>query len=57
MILQKGKKAGRPHTETGVETSIWQYSLQHAGGMAYLYVNKELKLTLEEEVEFNMSGL
>ncbi len=57
MILQKGKKAGRPHTKTGVETSIWQYSLQHAGGMAYLYVNKELKLTLEEEVEFNMSGL
>jgi hypothetical protein len=50
MILQKGKKAARPHTETNAETSIWQYSLQHAGGMSYLYVNKELKLTLEEEV-------
>jgi len=53
----EGKKAPRPDPETGEQTEIYQYSLRHGGGIAYLYVNNTDKLTLEEELEFQLTGL
>jgi len=57
MCLTQGKKTGRPDTETQQDHGIAQYSLQHGGGIAYLYDNKSTKMTLDEEIEFEMQGL
>lgn len=57
LCLAEGKKAPRPNPETGAETAIYQYSLRHGGGIAYLYVNETSNLLLEEEIEFNLVGL
>ena len=47
----------RPDTETGEHYDIYQYSLRHGGGIAYLYVNETVDKTLEEEIEFQLVGL
>jgi len=57
MCIEQGKKAPRPDTETGAHVDIYQYSLQHGGGIAYLYVNETNDKTLEEEIEFQLVGL
>ena len=53
----EGKKNPRPDPETGEEKDIFQYSYQHADGICYLYVNETTDQTLEEEIEFNLTGL
>ena len=55
--LADGKKAGRPDPETGEQMEIDQYNLKHEGGIAYLYVNKTTEHTLEEDLEFQLTGL
>ena len=57
MCRDTGKKTGRPDPETGEAKEIYQYSLQHAEGVCYLYVNNTANQTLEEEIEFQLTGL
>lgn len=60
LCLAEGKKAPRPDPEKEApynETAIYQYSLRHGGGIAYLYVNETSDLLLEEEIEFQLVGL
>lgn len=57
MLLEQGKKNGRPDTETQEDYGIYQYSMQHNGGMAYFYVNGSSNQILDEEIQFTMDGL
>ena len=57
MCINQGKKAARPDTETQEDFGIFQYSLQHGGGIAYLYVNGSKNQILDEEIEFSLDGL
>lgn len=57
MCLTKGKKTGRPDTETQEDHNIYQYYLQQDNGIVYLYVNGSEDQILDEEIEFNMDGL
>ena len=52
-----GKKNSRPDPETGDPKEIYQYSLQHSDGVCYLYVNETKDETIEEEIEFKLTGL
>ena len=55
MCLNKGKKQQRD--DEGNPVDIFQYSLQHDGGVAYLYVNETPNRTLDEDLEFQIQGL
>ena len=57
MCQEQGKKNARPDTETQEDYGIYQYSLQHGGGIAYLYVNGSENQILDEEIQFTMDGL
>ncbi len=47
----------RAHPQTKQQVDIFQYSLKHSGGMAYLYENNTTNKTLEEKLKFKMEGL
>ena len=57
MTREKGKCVERLDTETGESRSIFVYSYQHSGGIAYLWVNESEKYELDEETEFHLAGL
>ena len=57
LCLSDGKKAPRPDPDTGEQNEIYQYSYQHSEGICYLYVNDSSNLTLDEEIEFKLTGL
>lgn len=55
--IEQGKRAARADPSSGEAYDIHQYTLKHSGGIAYLYVNNTADKTLEEDLEFDMSGL
>ena len=57
LTKEKGKKTVRADPETGEEKDIFVYTYQHGDGICYLYSNETEDLTLEEEVEFQLTGL
>lgn len=57
MCIDEGKRADRPDPENGKAYAIYQYTLKHGGGIAYLYVNETPDKTLEETMEFTLQGL
>merc|ERR1711935_635782 len=57
LCLSDGKKNPRPDPDPGEHRDICQYSYQHSEGICYLYVNETTDLTLEEEIEFKLTGL
>lgn len=57
LTKQDGKKVSRTDTDTGEEREIYCYTYKHAGGICYLYENESEKYTLDEEVQFKLTGL
>lgn len=57
LCLTQGKKTARPDPDSGEANEIYQYSYQHSEGICYLYVNESQNLTLDEEIEFQLTGL
>ena len=57
LCVEKGKKSQRVHTETKQPYEIYQYQYKHQAGIAFFYENKTQRNTLQEKLQFQLSGL
>ena len=57
MCVTKGKETQRVHSQTKQPLEIFQYMYKHQAGIAYYYMNNEDKITLKEELHFQLVGL
>jgi len=53
----KGKETQRLHTKTKQPYDIYQYQYKHQAGIAYFYENQTSGNTLQEKLQFQLSGL
>lgn len=57
LTKEKGTQKERVDTDTGDSTDIFVYQYQHSGGICFLYDNQSNKNSLDEEVQFKLTGL
>jgi len=57
LCKQMGKKTQRLHPKTKEPFEIYQYQHKHQAGIAFFYENLTPNNTLQEKLQFNLSGL
>lgn len=57
LCVEKGKRSQRVHTKTKQPYDIFQYQYKHQAGIAFFYENKTQRNTLQEKLQFQLSGL
>ena len=57
LCKEKGKKTQHLHTKTKAPFEIYQYQYKHQSGIAYFYENLTSGNTLQEKLQFQLSGL
>mmetsp|Transcript_12340 Transcript_12340/g.16738 ORF Transcript_12340/g.16738 Transcript_12340/m.16738 type:complete len:129 (+) Transcript_12340:1767-2153(+) len=57
LCRMKGKETQRLHTKTKQPYDIYQYQYKHQAGIAYFYENQTSGNTLQEKLQFQLSGL
>lgn len=57
LCKEKGKCTQRLNTKTKAPYEIYQYQYKHQSGIAYYYENNTERNTLQEKLQFQLSGL
>ena len=57
LCISKGTKTQRVHPKTKQPFEIYQYQYKHQAGIVYFYQNNTTNNTLQEKLQFQLSGL